>query len=106
MADFRGVRLDPSFDWSSVVVVTAADLPRPNFVRIVRDEYPILAAAERRNARSAVRDGSVRREGDWRAASERRRARFSLGGRERHGRLRPIHPAFAGHLPRMDYILF
>ncbi len=38
------IEKSPSFDWSRVVVVTAKDLPAANFVHIVRDEYPILAA--------------------------------------------------------------
>ena len=38
-----GVRRDPAFDWSRVVVLTADGLPAGNFVHITRDEFPILA---------------------------------------------------------------
>jgi CO/xanthine dehydrogenase Mo-binding subunit len=46
----RGVQRDPGFDWSRVVVVTAADLPGPNVVAMIEDDYPILAADEIRYA--------------------------------------------------------
>ena len=39
-----------SFDWSSVVCLTAKDLPGPNFVSMVRDDLPILADDEIRFA--------------------------------------------------------
>lgn len=39
----KGVDKDPSFDWSKVTVVTAADLPGANMVASVRDDCPILA---------------------------------------------------------------
>lgn len=38
----KSIDFDPSFDWSTVAVVTTRDLPGPNFVHVVRDEYPIL----------------------------------------------------------------
>ena len=41
----RGLRRDPGFDWSGVVFVTAADLPGPNSVAMVRDDYPLLAGS-------------------------------------------------------------
>ncbi len=34
---------DGGFDWSQVTVVTAADLPGPNIVAMVRDDLPLLA---------------------------------------------------------------
>lgn len=34
---------DPAFDWSRVALVTARDLPGPNAVAMVRDDYEILA---------------------------------------------------------------
>ncbi|MGZ8562441.1 MAG: xanthine dehydrogenase family protein molybdopterin-binding subunit, partial [Candidatus Limnocylindria bacterium] len=33
---------DEAFDWSAVVVVTAADIPGPNIVSLIRDDQPIL----------------------------------------------------------------
>ncbi len=42
----RSLRLDPAFDWSRVVVVTAKDLPGPNTVAMIRDDHPILADEE------------------------------------------------------------
>lgn len=38
----RGFDRDPSFDWSQVTFLTAADIPGENFVHIVRDDYPVL----------------------------------------------------------------
>ncbi len=37
---------DRGFDWSQVTVITAADLPGPNMVAMVRDDLPLLAAQE------------------------------------------------------------
>ncbi|MDR1873726.1 MAG: hypothetical protein LBQ90_01750 [Synergistaceae bacterium] len=37
----RGITGDPAFDWTKVVV-TAEDLPGPNVVSMVRDDYEIL----------------------------------------------------------------
>ncbi|WP_286952322.1 MULTISPECIES: molybdopterin cofactor-binding domain-containing protein [Aminobacterium] len=34
------ISFDPSFNWSQVVIVTAADLPGPNFVSMVREDLP------------------------------------------------------------------
>ncbi len=39
----REIRLDPSFDWGRVVLVTARDLPGINAVSMIRDDYPALA---------------------------------------------------------------
>ncbi len=41
-----GIRFDPAFDWSRVVVVTADDLPGPNVVAMIRDDHPILASGK------------------------------------------------------------
>src|SRR6266508_4507106 len=38
----RAVTFDPAFDWSRVVVVTAADIPGDNVVSLIRDDQPIL----------------------------------------------------------------
>jgi CO/xanthine dehydrogenase Mo-binding subunit len=39
---------DPAFDWSRVVVVTAADLPGPNEVAMIHNDHRILAAGDAR----------------------------------------------------------
>ncbi len=48
-ARLLGVELDPAFDWSRVVVVTAADIPGPNIVNSIQDDQPILASGEIRH---------------------------------------------------------
>jgi CO/xanthine dehydrogenase Mo-binding subunit len=50
----RGIRRDPAFDWSRVSVVTAADLPGPNTVAMIREDHPVLAAEEVRFVAEAV----------------------------------------------------
>jgi CO/xanthine dehydrogenase Mo-binding subunit len=41
-ATFTALDLDPGFDWSSVVVVTAADIPGDNIVSSIKPDQPIL----------------------------------------------------------------
>jgi CO/xanthine dehydrogenase Mo-binding subunit len=41
-ARFVALDLDPAFDWSSVVVVTAADIPGENIVSSIKSDQPIL----------------------------------------------------------------
>ena len=41
-ATLLGIDLDDAFDWSQVVVVTAADIPGDNVVSLIRDDQPIL----------------------------------------------------------------
>ncbi|HEX5465887.1 MAG TPA: xanthine dehydrogenase family protein molybdopterin-binding subunit [Candidatus Limnocylindrales bacterium] len=41
-ARFLGLDLDPRFDWSKVVLVTAADIPGANVVSLIHDDQPIL----------------------------------------------------------------
>ena len=41
-ARFVALDLDPAFDWSSVVVVTAADIPGDNIVSSIKADQPIL----------------------------------------------------------------
>ncbi len=41
-ATFTALDLDPGFDWSSVVVVTAADIPGDNVVSSIKADQPIL----------------------------------------------------------------
>lgn len=41
-ARFDGLTQDPGFDWSSVVLVTAADIPGDNTVASIKSDQPIL----------------------------------------------------------------
>ena len=41
-ATFDALDLDPAFDWSKVVVVTAADIPGDNVVASIKNDQPIL----------------------------------------------------------------
>ena len=41
-ATFDALDLDPAFDWSKVVVVTAADIPGENIVSSIKSDQPIL----------------------------------------------------------------
>jgi CO/xanthine dehydrogenase Mo-binding subunit len=76
-ATLLGIDLDAAFDWSQVVVVTAADIPGDNVVSLIRDDQPILvpidgeirhqaeplcliAAADRETLRAAKRHLKVR----------------------------------------------
>ncbi len=78
-ATLLGVDLDPDFDWSSVVVVTAADIPGENVVHLMVDDQPALvplggeihhvaepialvAAPDLRTARAAMEHLRVRTE--------------------------------------------
>src|SRR5262245_10633043 len=38
----RGIHRDPSFDWSGVVVATAADIPGVNTVYLIEEDQPAL----------------------------------------------------------------
>jgi CO/xanthine dehydrogenase Mo-binding subunit len=78
-ARFLGFDLDDAFDWSTVVVVTAADIPGDNIVSLVSDDQPVLvriggeiqhhaeplvllAAADREQLRAARRHVTIRTE--------------------------------------------
>jgi CO/xanthine dehydrogenase Mo-binding subunit len=41
-ARFVALDLDEGFDWSKVVVVTAADIPGDNIVSLISDDQPVL----------------------------------------------------------------
>jgi CO/xanthine dehydrogenase Mo-binding subunit len=41
-ARFVALDLDPAFDWSKVVVATAADIPGENIVSLISDDQPVL----------------------------------------------------------------
>ena len=48
-ARLLGIDRDPAFDWSRVVVVTAADIPGENVVHLMKDDQPVLVADEIRH---------------------------------------------------------
>jgi CO/xanthine dehydrogenase Mo-binding subunit len=48
-ARLLGIELDPMFDWSKVVVVTAADIPGDNVVSLISNDQPVLVASEIRH---------------------------------------------------------
>jgi len=48
-ARLLGIELDPAFDWSKVVVVTARDIPGDNYVSLLTDDQPILVTDEIRH---------------------------------------------------------
>jgi CO/xanthine dehydrogenase Mo-binding subunit len=50
----RAIDLDPAFDWSRVVVVTASDIPGDNVVQLLRDDQPALANREIRHQEEPV----------------------------------------------------
>jgi xanthine dehydrogenase molybdopterin-binding subunit B len=53
-ARLLGLELDPDFDWSRVVVVTAADIPGENIVSLIADDQPILVKDEIRHQAEPV----------------------------------------------------
>jgi len=53
-ARLLGIDLDPAFDWSRVVVVTAADIPGDNVVASIADDQPALVADEIRHVAEPV----------------------------------------------------
>ena len=78
-ARLLGIDLDEAYDWTKVVVVTAADIPGDNVVATIRDDQPVLvpvggeirhqaealcliAAADRSTLRAARRHLTVRTE--------------------------------------------
>ncbi|MEP7158972.1 MAG: xanthine dehydrogenase family protein molybdopterin-binding subunit [Chloroflexota bacterium] len=48
-ARLLGIELDPGFDWSSVVVLTAKDVPGDNVMSLITDDQPVLVADEIRH---------------------------------------------------------
>ncbi len=53
-ARLLAIDLDPGFDWSKVVVVTAADIPGENLVALIVDDQPALVADEIRHVAEPV----------------------------------------------------
>jgi len=53
-ARLLGIELDPSFDWSRVIVLTAADIPGENVVSLISDDQPILVEDEIRHQAEPV----------------------------------------------------
>ncbi len=53
-ARLLGIERDPAFDWSQVVVVTAADIPGDNVVSLMSDDQPALVADEIRHVAEPV----------------------------------------------------
>jgi len=50
----RSITRDASFPWDEVAVVTAADLPGPNVIPLLRNDQPALAESEIRHAEEPV----------------------------------------------------
>jgi CO/xanthine dehydrogenase Mo-binding subunit len=48
-ARLLGIDLDPSFDWSRVVFLTAKDIPGTNVVSLISDDQPVLVEDEIRH---------------------------------------------------------
>jgi CO/xanthine dehydrogenase Mo-binding subunit len=53
-ATLLGIDLDPAFDWSQVVVVTAEDIPGDNVVASIADDQPALVSDEIRHVAEPV----------------------------------------------------
>jgi CO/xanthine dehydrogenase Mo-binding subunit len=50
----RGVRFDPAIDWSEYTIVTAADIPGVNIVKLITDDQPYLADGRVEHAEEPV----------------------------------------------------
>ena len=50
----RAVRFDPSIDWSEYTIVTAADIPGVNAVKLIADDQPYLADGRVEHAEEPV----------------------------------------------------
>jgi CO/xanthine dehydrogenase Mo-binding subunit len=50
----REIRFDPSFDWSSVVVASASDIPGENTVLLIEKDQPLLASREIRHLEEPI----------------------------------------------------
>lgn len=50
----EAIEFDPAIDWSEFVVVTAADIPAQNYVKLIEADQPVLAEREFRHAAEPV----------------------------------------------------
>ncbi|HSH22250.1 MAG TPA: xanthine dehydrogenase family protein molybdopterin-binding subunit [Candidatus Caenarcaniphilales bacterium] len=94
-ARLLGLELDPAFDWSPVLVLTAADIPGENVVSLISDDQPVLA------------DGVIRHQAEpvaLLAAADR----ATLREAKHHVRLRtePLPPVFDPLLSTQDFAHF
>ncbi|HUF06764.1 MAG TPA: molybdopterin cofactor-binding domain-containing protein, partial [Candidatus Binatia bacterium] len=76
-ARFIGLELDDAFDWTSVVVVTAEDIPGENVVSLIDDDQPVLVPV----------GGEIRHQAEP-CALIAARDRATLAAARRHARLR------------------
>lgn len=50
----KGLRRDPDFDWTDVVIATAEDVPGENVIALMTDDQPVLAHGELRHVTEPV----------------------------------------------------
>lgn len=50
----KSVRLDPAFDWTGIVCVTARDIPGENVVHLIEDDQPCLADGRVRHCEEPI----------------------------------------------------
>ncbi len=74
-ARLLGIERDPAFDWSAVVLVTAADIPGDNVVHLMADDQPALATDELRHVGEPVALVAAADPGTARAARDHVRLR-------------------------------
>jgi CO/xanthine dehydrogenase Mo-binding subunit len=74
-AKLLGIDLDPDFDWSRVVVLTAKDIPGDNLVSLIADDQPVLVSDEIRHHAEPVALLAAPDRDTLRAARERIRLR-------------------------------
>ena len=94
-ARFLGLKLDPAFDWSRIVVVTAKDIPGENIVSLIADDQPILVEDEIRHQAEPV---ALLAAPDRETLREARR-RVSL-------RTEPLEPVFDPLLATQEFAHF
>ena len=82
---FDALELDPDFDWSKVVIVTAADIPGENIVSSIKDDQPILVPI----------GGEIRHAAEpWRSSPPPTGRRCAAGRRSRSCRGTNCHRRF------------
>src|SRR5438093_562902 len=45
----KSISLDPAFDWSQIVIADHRDIPGQNYVALIENDQPLLAASEIRH---------------------------------------------------------